>query len=713
MMNDKKDITKDFLQACGELRLGELAKCDSFSLLSAMSAIELLDPKMDSGMIRPKRKAGKDTEDSILLADQVKADELIAIMDASMAMLVCWLQGQPLDQTFYTNICLLNHDKLKDRVLSLFSSVAINLLNYFRMIIEVAAVFNEEDFSAFTCHSGLQVKGEPMEYLESAMDLINARIKENTEPTKNLQAVNLRLSFLQSFFDLINCIVPPLVLKVDANDVKVFVPNFKKGTASAEKCLNLLDSCRKTICLGLRPSNDTGDYLWLRAFDPQINRQQSPPNFPRDPKLISRFEAFDYLHNLLAKIKLMMTEIVDKMKTLDGLLQFFYQFGGDDSCVLSRSLVQLIVMPNDYNICGTLPLQSIVQESISQFDLSLLGDIPTHTSMNIAPEIYNDFLAFSVRAFVGVFQIRGHNLARQRDKLLRQCFEDLGVLQAEADKIEMDAFAIGMSNGGDAYPKPPIFSTFLLYHILQLMHYHFELGFRLDIFVPYEFAYTYWYFGEVVVKSITNILERKCNLMILNYTAATGVDKKKSAKKQQLKQKLESQLRKDIAAMQRRILMHKVEASLSSAFTKFSMGLEISGRIHVPPGEEIRYQRRMSEFYALPTVLYVSYEEYGKFSSNYKSVGARKCFSDASLNFEQATHYLKSLLETNNMEEGYYKDVLPKITALSKIAKQNAVVSKLLGSEQHASQLLNASSILNQIVITNEFSEKSDFRICS
>ncbi|KAI1719614.1 mak10 subunit, natC n(alpha)-terminal acetyltransferase domain-containing protein [Ditylenchus destructor] len=656
-MNNKKDITKDFLQACGELRLGELAKCDSFNLLSAMSAIELLDPKMDSGMIRPKRKPGNETEDSILIADRVHADELIAIMDASMAMLVCWLQGQPLDQTFYTNICLLNHDKLKDRVLSLFSSVAINLLNYFRMIIEVAAVFNEEDFSAFTCHSGLQVKCDPLECLESAMDLINARINENSEPTKNLQAVNLRLSFLQSFFELINCIVPPLVLKVDANDVKVFVPNFKKGTASAEKCLNMLDSCRKTTSLGLSSSSNAGDYSWLRAFDPQVNRQQSPPNFPRDPKLISRFEAFDYLHNLLSKIKLMMTEIVDKMKTLDGLLQFFYQFGGEDSCVLLRSLVQLIVMPNDYNICGTLPLQSIVQESISQFDLSLLGDIPSHNSMNIAPEIYNDFLSFSVRAF--------------------------------ADKIEMDAFALGMANGGEAYPKPPIFSTFLLYHILQLMHYHFELGFHLDIFVPYEFAYTYWYFGEVVVKSITNILERKCNLLILNYTAAMGVDKKKSAKKQQLKQKLELQLRKDIAAMQRRVLMHKVEASLSSAFTKFSMGLEISGRIHVPPGEDIRYQRRMSEFYALPAVLYVSYEEYGKFSSSYKSVGARKCFSDASLSFEQATHYLKSLLETNNMEEGYYKDVLPKITALSKIAKQNAVVSKLLGSEQHASQLLN------------------------
>lgn len=44
------DITDDFLSACGELNLGELAQDVSFGLFEAMSAIEMMDPKMDVGM---------------------------------------------------------------------------------------------------------------------------------------------------------------------------------------------------------------------------------------------------------------------------------------------------------------------------------------------------------------------------------------------------------------------------------------------------------------------------------------------------------------------------------------------------------------------------------------------------------------------------------------------------------------------------------------
>lgn len=44
------DITKDFFDACAELNLGELAQDVLFGLFEAMSAIEMMDPKMDVGM---------------------------------------------------------------------------------------------------------------------------------------------------------------------------------------------------------------------------------------------------------------------------------------------------------------------------------------------------------------------------------------------------------------------------------------------------------------------------------------------------------------------------------------------------------------------------------------------------------------------------------------------------------------------------------------
>jgi hypothetical protein len=44
------DITKDFFESITELKLGELLHHDFFGLFEAMSAIEMMDPKMDVGM---------------------------------------------------------------------------------------------------------------------------------------------------------------------------------------------------------------------------------------------------------------------------------------------------------------------------------------------------------------------------------------------------------------------------------------------------------------------------------------------------------------------------------------------------------------------------------------------------------------------------------------------------------------------------------------
>ena len=44
-------VTTSFLPACSQLELGELLHDEMFGLFEAMSAIEMMDPKMDAGMI--------------------------------------------------------------------------------------------------------------------------------------------------------------------------------------------------------------------------------------------------------------------------------------------------------------------------------------------------------------------------------------------------------------------------------------------------------------------------------------------------------------------------------------------------------------------------------------------------------------------------------------------------------------------------------------
>lgn len=51
-----REITDDFFQSVKELDMGELLHFEMFGLFEAMSAIEMMDKKMDIGMVDGKEK---------------------------------------------------------------------------------------------------------------------------------------------------------------------------------------------------------------------------------------------------------------------------------------------------------------------------------------------------------------------------------------------------------------------------------------------------------------------------------------------------------------------------------------------------------------------------------------------------------------------------------------------------------------------------------
>lgn len=51
-----KEITNEFFESVQELELGELLHYELFGLFEAMSAIEMMDKKMDIGMVDGKEK---------------------------------------------------------------------------------------------------------------------------------------------------------------------------------------------------------------------------------------------------------------------------------------------------------------------------------------------------------------------------------------------------------------------------------------------------------------------------------------------------------------------------------------------------------------------------------------------------------------------------------------------------------------------------------
>lgn len=95
-----------------------------FGLFEAMSAIEMMDPKMDAGMCCNKKTVPLTFETAVasgqLKLDNLLYSELIGVIDSLLACLVSWLEGHSPAQTVYTCLYMHNMDAIQDKSLKAF-----------------------------------------------------------------------------------------------------------------------------------------------------------------------------------------------------------------------------------------------------------------------------------------------------------------------------------------------------------------------------------------------------------------------------------------------------------------------------------------------------------------------------------------------------------------------------------------------------------------
>ncbi|KAK7073410.1 N-alpha-acetyltransferase 35 NatC auxiliary subunit, partial [Halocaridina rubra] len=144
------NITADFFHATKDLQLGELLHDDIFGLFEAMSAIEMMDPKMDAGMMCNRGKKVLNFDQAVkagaLKLNNLTMEELVGIMDSMLACLVTWLEGHSAAQTILTCLYLHKPLSIEDRALRAFSIQTLKLIAIINNIVHSASVFEEEDF---------------------------------------------------------------------------------------------------------------------------------------------------------------------------------------------------------------------------------------------------------------------------------------------------------------------------------------------------------------------------------------------------------------------------------------------------------------------------------------------------------------------------------------------------------------------------------------
>ncbi|XP_065348980.1 N-alpha-acetyltransferase 35, NatC auxiliary subunit [Cloeon dipterum] len=673
------DITAEFTKNVKEMELGELLHDEMFGLLEAMSAIEMMDPKMDAGMVcnRGSKKAltfDQAVEAGALKLKELTASEQIGIIDSTLACLVSWLEGHSLAQTVFTNLYLHKPYQIEDRPMKAFSIAVLKIVDLIRDFITKALVFEEEDFQLITYGfrlvpditetRALGMLREVEDELSKKMKASKSKIMEQSPRDEQLiaqhedtLALYSRIKFTRTFYLALSAL--------GKRDQTLEQGRYLGG------CSELLVILQKTVDRGIKPappcttSGSNRDIPTIMGFDPLVNQRLLPPTFPRYTKIKCREEALEYFDALVQRLKTVTK--ISSYSSFHAALDFFIEFSRSSPCILSRSILQLLYLPHYNRVLGAHNFTDILREAAKTF-ICPPALMPKSTLLNNpqAKEYVDTFFGHCVRPLGTLIQICGNNRARQRDKLAH-LLEDFASLQDEAERV--DAFLHNLSLKSDN-PRPHLacLGTWILYHALRVMIMYLLSGFELELYSVHEYHYIYWYLYEFLYGWLVSSLSR-ADSFILEQEAAKDMEKAsgRSSKKSKAKRKNRSR------PYGREIAMAQVLLNMCGGYHRAMVALRLGDKLQTPhyefDDERVRYEHRFAPFASLITPPIMHYQEFMEMTSNIKEgQNSAYFYMQGADFFHQARSFLEGLpfLDTEGQE-------------LLKICKTNFVVLKLLG----------------------------------
>lgn len=587
-----EDITGEFMQCVKQLHLGELLKTDQFTLLEAMSAIELMDPKMDGGMMVKKSNRKILTLEQSIKAGTVKVsnlelNELIGIIDDSYSCLVTWLEGHSLAQTVMTNLYLHEPERIEDRCLRVFSQSMLKLVDCMDEMVQTFFCIEEEDFLLNLGKFNLARQINCQKVLSNVEDLCHHYEKLLSEkPTSSscqdkqqahenllLQAIIERLKFTYNFYACFFNLQRVLVKNqwdLDTQTEAQYLKTLKlvQNTVSTcdeklEKCLKHLDRWKDTIDLGIKPpkqdtdTQNEAEYPTIMGFEPLINHKLLPPAYPRCPSMKTRSSALEYLRNLIIKLRqcFVLSNSFNQRSFSKSLhsIEYFSKYFRPSSCVISRSLIQLLYLP--YRSVKLLKEELL--QSMSEF-CDPLVQVMKEEALRFGA--LDEFITESKKAFSLVISMYGHNTARQHER-----FPDL-ILSFK--NLQYSALLINSAFGNS------LVYSWITFHLAQMCIKYVLSGLELELFSYHEYPYVFWYLYDILYRNEKEQLEIAKHF-IVEFSSALD-DKKGKGKKQRRKNMINTNLH------DKNLMCNDAFRFLTGGLFLLTYGLKLQGKIKTP-----------------------------------------------------------------------------------------------------------------------------------
>ncbi|XP_027068944.1 uncharacterized protein [Coffea arabica] len=508
------DVSPLLQLASQDLHDGELIHGENFNLFAAMSALEIMDPKMDSGIVSTYCSVDEAIEKGaapvpLSFNSTIDIQCTIDIMDHLLACEATWHKGHSLAQTVFSCIYLLRPDRISSHAL-LHSYCMVVRVTCNAVVSAVSDARTNEEEDLFTMTYGLPLKGEGDEKCLSILHAVDEtisrqlraskapstkrRVLEDIEPLQTnadlegglCKAVLCRLRFRKHFYHVLTCMRRPQ----------------GKGLELARKhitsCLSELDSMLKleeflkckSICRTVKDATDdetTASGCQPIGFDFSLNSRLSAPTPPRAIKLLSWRKAVDYFKKLLHDLEVICSYTLDPV--LEVVLRFVVAFQKLHPDLVARAYLQLLLV-QEGKLYGRDPVFAMICKA------SLLPDTVKNHDLQ-----KNETIIQLGQLLTNLLRILCTNSAWQRRKL-GKILQEWRIVHAQLELAFRKEYG-DISNTSNEDVGMNICSYILIWVEEQtywIATRFLTLGFELELYSPCDYCMVYWYIYVILIK---------------------------------------------------------------------------------------------------------------------------------------------------------------------------------------------------------------------
>ncbi|KAL2135794.1 hypothetical protein VTI74DRAFT_6860 [Chaetomium olivicolor] len=503
------DITQKFLAAAATLEPGVLVKDGYFTLFESVGALEVMDPKMDSGCLAPGESLYEDYD----VTRPLLPSEVVGIIDQLLSLEMAWHLGYPLSQTLFTSVYVENilnpepgtihdadfirnrpADAPRDPMHGALRAYCLGLLKscwYVNERIKFEHYYEEEDFVTNTYHRSLLDKLDRHDIRDEIMEARRA-IHElrHTITDEMAHAIGFRLEFRTAFLRAIE------LSELQSTPESMSLP--------WSQMQGVWETINKTRHLG-KPVPE--------AFSTKIQRRLASTMPPRPIVQPSHEETYEHFKKFIA-------DGIDVLNVLNygdsqSLLTFVMTFQArkPQPLVYIRTLLQSFLF-RDMVILNRLSIRQVIDDDLSILVLpcsNLLDpanddvEAPHHPRHAIAHQM-ELFRQRAAQSYLDIFRTFCQNRCRVR-RTLFHLLQDWETVQIDAEEIDQllqlqtdekplmypPSSSSSSSNASTPLSHSLPLSSWAYHYKLRLMEWIVQLGFELTIYAPDELAGMYWY----------------------------------------------------------------------------------------------------------------------------------------------------------------------------------------------------------------------------